>query len=238
MRGVVLAWLAGCSFAPAGSSGDAMVHDVQGDTPVAGKCGGTVWFADFSSDPTAYDDNGDGVNDFTLRGSLPFPTAELVGGEWVTPSATQAPLDTMPGQLFTRHMFVDARMRSTTTSGQRGAVFYINVGYDGSAYAVLIADVKLTSASNQKIELVNRIDPSNSTLDHVFASAPTNPTTPLDVSLEIDPQTLEVTYAAGTATGTYTLLRAPPQGAPPPWASLTAYSGAAAFDQIRIEICP
>jgi hypothetical protein len=135
-------------------------------------------------------------------------------------------------------MYVDVRMRSTTTSGQRGAVFYLNFGYDGNAYAVFMADVKMTSATNQKIEFVNRLDPSMAAMDYTFASSSTNPTTPLDVHLEFDPSILLVTYSGGGVAGTHTLVRAPPSGSPPPWATLTAYSGAAAFDEIRMEICP
>lgn len=248
MRALVIAVLAGCSFRPSataptrdGTVGLDVGLDVGpdvGDAPLSGKCGGKVWFADFSSDPTAYDNNGDGVNDFTIRGDLPFPTNQLVNGEWVTPDATDNPLDTMPGQVFNNHMFVDTRMRSVTTSGQRGAVFYLNLGYDGTSYAVFMADVKLTSATNQKIEFVNRRDPSTSAEDYAFATSPTNPTTPLDVSLEFDPPTLQVTYNGGGTSGTYTLERAPPAGDPPPPATLTAYSGAAAFDQFRMEVCP
>lgn len=240
LRGALVGCFAACSFAPRPSNGpaDADATPPNEAAPIVGKCNGKVWFADFSSDPTTYDNNGDGTNDFTLRTGAAFPTNELVNGEWVTPTATANPLDTMPDQLFDHHMFVDLRMRSTTTSGQRGAVFYLNFGYDGNAYAVMMADVKLTSATNQKIELVNRLDPSMPSQDLAFALSPTNPITPLDVSLEVDPPTLTVNYVTTTISGTYTLQRAPPSGLPPPWASLTAYSGAAAFDQIRMEICP
>ncbi|HEY5923874.1 MAG TPA: hypothetical protein VIV11_19480, partial [Kofleriaceae bacterium] len=111
VRASLLAVLAGCSFERGTAAGDGAVADMMlgdgtgtdgtsGDGPptdASGLCGGKVWFADFSGDPTTYNNNGDSVNDFRARNGT-FPTSQLMSGEWRVPSAGITPLDMQPFQ--------------------------------------------------------------------------------------------------------------------------------------------
>jgi len=249
MRGIVLACVGGCGFsvapgaggepdAPRGIDSPAVI-DAAGDAPtldsppMPGLCGGKVWFADFSTDPTTFDNTGDGIDDWAMRDDSPFPIGELVAGEWSTPSASPQPLDTRPAQTFTTRTIIDVRMRSTTTSGARGAVFWINFGFDGTGYVALFVDVKRSSGTAQRIELVNKVGAT----EDVFASATGLSLAAVDIQLDLDPSVPSVTYSAGGTSGTRMLGRTTSTVAAS-WATLTAYSGAAAFDQVRVEVCP
>jgi hypothetical protein len=100
-----------------------------------------VWWTDFSSDPTAVDDNGDGQPDWVLRGDAAFSTAELNGGVW-QPLTSKA-LDTFPPVNFTGRTQARVKMRDTnrtapmtpTTFG--GALFWINLDYQPSDFLAI-----------------------------------------------------------------------------------------------------
>ena len=199
-----------------------------------GSCNGKVWFTDFSTDPTALDLNGDAVPDWALRTAAAFPTAQLIGGVWSTPSSS-TPLDTQPKQPFITRVLVHVRMRSITTSGARGAVFWINVGYDGSGtFAPLYVDAKLQSNGTQTLHFMRKTVAS---VEDEFATITGLGAGFLDVELDIDPATLGVSYLGAGTSGTTTLNRLT-SGATDQWATVVAYSGAAEFDEVRVEVCP
>jgi len=239
----IVSALEGCSFQHGAVSSDrdgALSDATDGpatDVPrvdATGSCGGKVWFTDFSSDPTALDVNGDTVADWMLRDTSAFPTSQLVGGVWQTPSASQ-PLDSQPKQTFTTRTRVHVRMRSITTSGARGAVFWINVGYDGSGtFAPLFFDAKLQGDGTQSLLMMRK---TSGGVEQMFGSVTGLATDFVDVDLDIDPATLGVSYVAAGVSGSTTLNRVT-SNATDEWATVVAYSGAAEFDSLRVEVCP
>jgi len=188
----------------------------------------------FSIDPTSLNLNGDAVPDWALRTLAAFPTSELTAGVWSTPSAGVA-LHTQPKQPFTTRVRVHVRMRGLTTSGGRGAVFWINVGYDGTGtFAPLYVDAKLQGDGTQTLHLLRKtaagVEDEFRTITGLGAGF-------VEIELDIDPITLGVSYVAAGTSGTTTLNRQT-SGATDQWASVVAYSGAAAFDEVRVEVCP
>jgi hypothetical protein len=232
-----------CSFRHGAMTSDSTSIDAAVDTSVVdtriadapGVCNGKLWLADFSTDPTALDVNGDGVADWALRDGSSFPTAQLVGGVWSTPSASVA-LDTQPKQDFTTRVLIHVRMRNTTVGGARGAVFWINVGYDaGNSFAPLYVDAKLQGAGTQTLSFWTK---NAVGVEQLLDQATSLPPDFLDVDLDVDPTTLRVKYAGGGITGTSMLVRQPQGSATDKWATVVAYSGASEFDMVRVEVCP
>jgi len=130
------------------------------------------------------------------RGCVPDGPAEC--GVWSTPSSGTA-LDTQPKQPFTTRVLVRVRMRSITTSGARGAVFWINVGYDGSGtFAPLYVDAKLQSNGTQTLHFMRKTVAS---VEDEFATITGLGAGFLDVELDIDPATLGVSYVGAGTSG-------------------------------------
>lgn len=221
----------GCSYQRGAASGgvDAPAPDAGG-----GRCGGKQWHADFSSDPTMLDQNGDGVPDWALRDGTPFPVDELGGGVWSEP-APGRPLDTQPKQPFVTRTLVHGRMRGTAVDGARGAVFWINVGYDvAGTFAPVYVDAKLQADTSQTLSLWTKtsagVEVALATLDGFSNEF-------IDFDLDIDPGTLAVRFATARGTSTFTAIRQS-SSALDQWATVVAYSTAAEFDDVRIEVCP
>ncbi len=236
MRGLLLAALAGCGFEITVSTAPvdvgAPVIDGPADASVGDRCGGKLWFTDFSADPTAFDNNGDAIKDFSLRDNSVFPTNQLVGGEWVTPGSSLA-LDTRPPQPFTTRTIINVKMRSTTTSGTKGAVFWINAGYATDTRIALYVELKRSSNTAQTFKLINQVG-SN---DIELTSIPGLPITPIVIELDLDPTTMSVKFSANGTTGMRNLSRT--DGSPNDrWATVVGYDSAAAFDELRVEVCP
>jgi hypothetical protein len=242
---VLIALVAGCSFDGGtatrdgaddggGSDADATTDATMAAADASGLCGGRVWFTDFSADPTQQDLNGDAVKDWGIRGDAAFPANELTGtGTWQTLDAGP-PLDTLPRQPFATRTIVDVRMRNTTTCCARGAVFWINFGFDGTGFAAMFVDVKKTSSTAQAVKLVRRTAMG---MDDQFALISGLPTDFVDVHLEIDPAASMVQYAVAGSSGGTSVERqvtADTDG----WATVVAFSGAAEFDEVRVEVCP
>jgi hypothetical protein len=95
-------------------AGDAGVDADAGFYPACSSIAKSWVFA-FSSDPTVYDGNGDGIFDWTVRGGGVFPSSELDGGAWW--SAMGTPLDTRPLDDFSKRVIVDVRFLSTAVVG-------------------------------------------------------------------------------------------------------------------------
>jgi len=244
VRPALLALLAACNFrthegpdAELSNGSDAAIRDAA-DAAVdsAGACGGKLWIADFSTDPSQLDVNGDGVKDWALRDGSTFPTSQLSGGVWHVPSAGLPPLDTQPKQPFTTRTLVQARMRGTASNGARGAVFWINVGYQAdNSFAPLFVDAKLEVDNTLTLHVLTK---TAAGLEQELAQHSGLPNDFVDFSIDIDPSTLRATFAGGGIAGTYQLVQQAAGTATDQWATLTAYSTAAEFDAIRVEVCP
>ena len=254
-RVVLVCALAGCGFEhgalgshagddasvgdDAATMDDAAVTDGQLDGPAisTGVCSGKVWLADFTNDPTAEDLNGDGTNDWAIRNGGTLDPAQLFGGIWHIPQAGD-PLDTQPKQNFTTRTIVDVRMRNTTTSGAKGAVFWINVGFNAGSFAPLFVDVKLQTDGTQTAYVMTK----NASSQEVKSATITGLASGfVDVHLDIHPDTLKATYSindgSGASSATINLVR-PTQTADDRWATVVAFSGASEFDRVKVEVCP
>jgi hypothetical protein len=250
---VVAVALAGCGFQH-GALGSSQGDDAQlGDdakpddaraldtlldgTPIANVCGGKIWLADFTNDPTAEDLNGDGTSDWAIRNGGTLDTNQLFGGVWHIPSAG-SPLDTQPKQDFNTRTIVDVRMRNTTTSGAKGAVFWINVGFVAGSFAPLFVDVKLQTNSSQTAYVMTKNASSNEVVSGTVSGLSTGF---VNVHLDILPATLEATYAisdgGGSSSSVINLVR-PTATADDRWATVIAFSGASEFDRVQVEVCP
>ena len=246
MRRVLVIALSACGFQH-GALGTSDATDASGatdatdgsidariDGQMTGNCGGKIWFADFSSDPTTYDNNLDGTNDWKYRTGS-FPTSQLAGGEWLVPSTGFPPLDTQPDQDFSTRIFAHMRMRGTGSAGNRGAVLYFNVGNTASSFITFLVDVKLNSPGSQTVRLVN-IHGAGSTETEIASIAGFD-AAPVTVDVVIDPSVPNVTYNIGTQSATLSLQNRPGMTVAK-WISATAYSTPAAFDELRLEVCP
>lgn len=137
---------AGAPPAAAGEGGGGAGGESSGGTLPPLPCGEPlVWSTDFSSDPTALDNNGDQEPDWVIRGGAPFPTAELVAGVW-RPATAQA-LDTFPPVNFTGHTQARVRMRDTNQTAPAmpsafgGALFWINLDYQPSDFLAVFSSI-------------------------------------------------------------------------------------------------
>lgn len=243
-----LAWLAvlapACGFrGPAleqapddAAHDDGGAEDAVGDagaSPDAATCNGKVWLADFATDPTTTDANGDGVDDWALRDGTPFPTTQLAGGVWHVPAAGK-PLDTQPKQPFTTRTLVHVRMRATAATAGHGAVFWVNVGYRGSddTFAPLFVAANLVGAT-QDVSLWTKVAGVETLLPGGQVVAATDFA---DVTLDIDPTNLTASVDGGAAVQ---LVRQPTgPSSHDAWATVIAFGAASDFDLVRVEVCP
>ena len=109
------------------------------------------WEADFSSNPTTLDTNGDGAGDWVVHGGGTFSAASLAGGVWQTSAVA---LDTSPACDFAATTIVDLRMRSTTTGAS--AVFLINADRAGTVCVPLTASLKLETEGHPNAERLQK----------------------------------------------------------------------------------
>jgi hypothetical protein len=196
----------------------------------AGACSGsTVWLADFSTDPTL-------SGNFAMRdgGAL---GGTLSGGIWSEPGTSGRPLDTQPKQNFLTRTLVHVRMRGTSVpTGTYGAVFWINVGYNGTSFSPLFIDSQLVG-NTQTATLYGKTDNATTT---VLAQVTGLDAGMHDFFLDITPATHMVVYQLDTLppvarTFPYFALN----GNDDRWATVTTWSGANSdFDLLRVEVCP
>jgi hypothetical protein len=109
------------------------------------------WRADFNSNPTFANANGDTVTDWAYTGSGSFDPATLVSGVWYTAGA----LETRPLNDFTSPVFIDVRCRNTSVGGN-GAVVRINADRQGGQYAPIMVYVQRQSDGSQTLTLLGK----------------------------------------------------------------------------------
>jgi hypothetical protein len=245
--------LAGCGFQHGGlggshgddggvgdddASGDDDAFDEPPDAPVGDVCSGKLWFADFTNNPTTEDLNGDGMNDWAIRNGGSLDPQQLFGGIWHIPQPGE-PLDTQPRQDFLTRTIVDVRMRNTATSGLKGAVFWINVGFDtAGTRAPLFVDVKLQTDGSQTAYVMTKNAASQ---EIISATVPNLPAGFIDVHLDVLPVTLKSGWSINggltASAGVVNLVRTTATG-DDRWATVIAFGGAAEFDSVKVEVCP
>lgn len=187
------------------------------------------WEADFSSDPTALDNNGDGLGDFVRADGQPFNLASLSGGLW----QADAVLLTRPSRNFSGLAVLEARMRATSPGG-KGAVVWLHGGWaaDGSAVGVEVS-LRQETDRTQTLEVIGR------TGDQIGVSLVTVPGLPAgwtDLELWLNTQAPSVHVRVnGVWRGTYACSRFVPTSSLP-GAGLTASGATAQFDRFRLRV--
>ena len=186
------------------------------------------WEADFSSDPTALDTNGDGAGDWVVHGGGTFSTSSLSGGVWIPGGVA---LDTSPACSFAATTVVDLRMRSTAAGAS--AVFLINADRSGGLCVPLAAALRLEPEGTQTLIV------SRKKTDGTFEALITVwglPSTVFDLRLLIDATLHSVSVTANASfIGTYGY-GAPAVSTTDKFASIYASGGTAEFDYVRIRV--
>jgi len=233
--------------APADVAGDAR-HDGTPDTRSAdapkllmngSACGGAVWHADFSVDPTTIDLNGDGIDDFAVRGGGPLP-GSLGSGLWTVP-ANSAALDTQPKQPFTTRVVIDVTMQDVTRgSGDHSTVCWINTAYTSTAFAPLFIDARRDSdeATSQTISIYGKMGSNavESSID-AFSFGDNNLH---HYHLDIDPSALtyDLVVDGSMDRGSKAYYSIALNGNDDQWATVQALGGDSVFDDFQVEVCP
>ena len=165
-------------------------------------------------------------------GTLP---GTLASGIWSEPGTPTRPLDSQPKQDFTTRTRVDLRMRNATRAGVYGAVFWINVDYTPTTFAPLYVDVQRTpNSAGHVVTLYGKSDPATQV---VLAQANVSPYDFVDVSLDIRPDTKQVTVTIANVAQTRTYTEISRNGNDDRWATLVAYGADSDFDLARVEVC-
>jgi hypothetical protein len=255
--------MAACGFAPHGlASTDAPPTSVDGtsaasdavapDAPTAGKqdapamlemngsaCSGAVWHADFSVDPTTIDLNGDGIDDFAVRGGGSLP-GTIGSGVWTVPANSSA-LDSQPKQPFTTRVVLDVTMQSVTRGTTHGTVAWINTGYTATTFAPLFLDLQRDSDSSNSQTLTvfgkQGSDADESQID-AFSVGDDN-LHHFHVDIEPTALTYHLTMdGSAQDRGSKTYYAVPLNGNSDQWATVVAYGGDSVFDDFQVEVCP
>jgi hypothetical protein len=203
-------------------------------------CGGKLWHADFSADPTTFDRNGDNVNDFAARGGGPLPGV-ITAGVW-TVTANPMPLDTQPKQPFTTRVVVDVTMANLdpgiASPGALHTVFWINTGYTAGRFAPLFIDVARDSATalSQTITVYDKSDANTQVQLDAFSVDDDNLH---HFHIDIDPPNLSYDLKLdGDDLGNNTYAGFPVGGNTDQWATVGANGGTSVFDDFQVEVCP
>jgi hypothetical protein len=195
------------------------------------------WFADFSSDPTRQDLNGDQVEDWAIRDGSPFDATRLVDGIWISPTAAYQHLDTRPKRSFQGRAVGDIRMRATSAgSADCGASFWLWVGETTSS-AMLISACVALEAGAQRI----RVSGQDATQANALLLEHRHPSTDFFfLRLDVDDASDQVTvYLDSQRLGTYAV---------PPWpfqvgnegqmfSTVTSKYGDGEYDAVRVVEC-
>lgn len=211
-------------------------------TDAADECGGKRWVADFSSDPTVLDVNGDQIPDWIYRGGGAFPTVELSNGVWHIPSANRPPLDTRPVNDFSTKTIVHARLKgSLPNNGTKGAVVYMNFAFTppiagNTTFATALVDAKKENNGTQTLTLWTLDGGGN---ESAVSSTVGLPDQFLDVTIELDPTVPSVKLVGPTQSTLIPVVRrGGNDNGVARFFSLLGYSTAGDFDYISIEVCP
>jgi type II secretory pathway pseudopilin PulG len=187
-----------------------------------------LWEADFSTDPTRLDVNGDGAGDWGVHGGGALNVSTLYGGAWHTSGAA---LDTSPACDFARLTIAEVRMRGTLADAS--AVFTINANRSGSVCVPLTAALQLRPWGTQTLTVSRKKSDGNTESLITVRGLPAGF---CDVRLLIYPDLNSVSVTVnGSLIGTYGY-GAPATTTSDRFATLYATGGTAEFDSVRIRV--
>jgi hypothetical protein len=188
----------------------------------------SYWRADFNTDPTVTNANGDAVADWAYSGSGSFNAAGLVGGVWLASGA----LESRPLSDFTATTIVEARCRNTTVGGN-GAVVRIHADRQGGQYAPLLAYLQRQADGSHSFTLNGRT--SDFSIKQLFTRAKL-PAGFIRFKLTILPQSNVVNLTINDEDqGTFTYPTYAPSSNTDRYVTLFADTSQAEFDYIDVR---
>jgi hypothetical protein len=137
------------------------------------------WEANFTSNPTTLDSNGDGLPDWVAPNGATFNAASVSGGTWQANGAT---LYSNPGNNFSQLTLVDIRIAATSAGSWAG--FSMNAARSGNTCAPILARITQQSDGYQTIQVWRKLN--DSTTDSLLL-IPNLPSGPTDLHLIVDP---------------------------------------------------
>ena len=140
------------------------------------------WETDFDTDPTAMDDDADGIPDWRTVDASVFDTTELVGGTWQVGTATK--LRTYPDNDFVELTVAKIRFRDTTADGASGAVFDIYFDRVGMTSARISVSIVLEDDGTQTLKMAHYL---NAVTAETFIRVKGLPPEFVDLRLILDP---------------------------------------------------
>ncbi|MBU0617755.1 MAG: prepilin-type N-terminal cleavage/methylation domain-containing protein [Planctomycetes bacterium] len=185
------------------------------------------WEADFETDPTL-DRNGDGGDDWVVRGGGAFNPGSLSDGVWYA----YATLDTYPDNDFAGLTTVEVCFRNTSLGGN-GAVFWINADWSGLTCASIVAFMQLQANNTQTLTVCHMLTEVTKVR---FLTVPGLSTDFVTLRLLIDPGLNTVNVRVGGldyGTFAYNALTLTGAGR---FASLQASGSDAEFDYVSVRV--
>jgi hypothetical protein len=211
-----------------GDEGTSAVDDDEGGGGPT--CGGIVWRAEMDVDPTTLEENGDGLPDFEFNGGA-FPQDGLADGIWA--AAPDTYIRTVPDDPLANRVIVALSMR-TTAVGERGALFWANLGQEDDSVTRLWMDVAKTAEGGQ-VALIGGYSAQD--VPEVLLMVEDLGEGFIDVMFDADPDSGEVAVlVAGEDHGTLQLPSY--NGSNPQAAAIGALEAAAEIDYVEVESCP
>ncbi|MHC4671438.1 MAG: type II secretion system protein [Planctomycetota bacterium] len=187
-----------------------------------------VWEMEFDTDPTAYDMNGDLLDDWVTQDGTPFNPASISGGIWYADAA----LNTYPENSFTELTTAEVRFRNTSIGGN-GAVFWINADWSGSSFAMIYASLQLQADNTQKLIVTTR---RSMAVEDILLTVPDLSTDFITLRLLIDPSLNTVNVKVdGDDKGTYNYHTFTPFNTDR-FATVRPWGSSAEFDYVSIKV--
>ena len=235
MRGwCVVALISGCTFPDGKAAPPDGAAGAGGFTIEPLPCPMTrAWVADFSSDPTTQNLNGDPELDWHIRegGALPGLLADGIWSIATTTPAAMISLDTQPKVDFNRRTRAIARLRATS-AGTRGVMVWLDVDYTPMTFMPLYLELQLDGADQ-----VATLHGKDELVELTFATFTGLGTGFVDVMLDVDPMNDRVDVRVGDQTSSHVYTPIPRMMNDDRFATLVAYGSDGEFDEAKIEVC-
>lgn len=224
---------AGASGGSASSSASGSVSGAEPEVPLPSCDPARSWVADFMTDPTQDDLDGDGMADFIVRGDpgASLDPETLQDGLWLAPPNLE--LDTQPLYDFSTRTIIRARMMAASDASVQ---VWINFDPDADTLASVYVDQPFASTNRQNVALYTKpSELDRERLENVRGLEHRL----IESVMEIDPEQGEVSlWVEGQHEGTYAYLRRPiPERGADRFATVVARDQAAQVDSIRIDSC-
>ncbi len=199
-----------------------------------------IWRADFSSDPTAQDENGDAQPDWVIRGGQPFDMSEVLGGVWR--STSPKAFDTFPPTNFSGRTQARVRMRDTNRTaaasfapaGYGGALMWLNLDYRGTDYLAVYASISALDGVTRELGAYALL---TSPAQLLAGPYPVGDDAFVVVELDVDPETGTVVLWADGVSVPAAMPSRITQENSDQFATIISPQGTAEFDEFWVATC-